>query len=142
MPTRALRICRRPGCNKTTPNKYCDVHQGQDDRDRSRQRRESGPKPLYDRAAWRAVRHGTRAFILSRDPLCQIGVICFGRALSTVVDHIIRAEIYIAQNGGDESMFYDPANLRGACDACHNHKTRLENLGQWKETGPPDPDGG
>jgi hypothetical protein len=32
-------------------------------------------------------------------------VLCGGRAPSTDVDHIIRAEVYIAQNGGDPLRF-------------------------------------
>jgi 5-methylcytosine-specific restriction endonuclease McrA len=81
-------------------------------------------------------------YILARDPLCQLGIICGGRAPSSNVDHIIRAEIYIDdEHAGDETFFYDPDNLRGLCQACHSHKTALENRGLWKEPDQPiDPD--
>ena len=50
------------------------------------------------------------------------------------VDHIIRAEVYIAQHGGDSGMFFDlDNNLRGVCHACHARKTSLENRGLWDE---------
>ena len=65
-------------------------------------------------------------YILARDPICTIADICKGRAASTEVDHIIRAEIYIAQNGGDWSFFFDENNLRGACHSCHSAKTQRE----------------
>jgi 5-methylcytosine-specific restriction endonuclease McrA len=44
-----------------------------------------------------------------------------------------RAELYIAQHGGDETFFFDPDNLQGACRACHSHKTNLEEQGQWNQ---------
>lgn len=99
-------------------------------RDRSALRRSSGLKSLYDSAAWRSR---TRAFILSRDPLCQIPVLCEGRALSVDVDHIIRAELYIQMHGGNTTFFFDTENLRGVCHIDHTRKTALENSGLWSE---------
>jgi hypothetical protein len=49
------------------------------------------------------------------------------------VDHIIRAEVYIAQHGGDSGMFFDLDNLRGSCHEDHARKTSLENRGLWDE---------
>lgn len=71
--------------------------------------------------------------MLARDTLCQIAVLCGGRERSVDVDHIIRAELYIEQHGGDQTFFYDPENLRGACVADHARKTSLENRGEWNE---------
>lgn len=65
--------------------------------------------------------------------MCQLAIICEGRAFSRDVDHVIRREAYIAQHDGDETFFYDPDNLRGLCHACHSHKTAPENVGQWVE---------
>lgn len=80
-------------------------------------------------------------FVLGRDPLCQLGIVCGGRAFSTDVDHILRAEFYIAQHDGDETYFYDPDNLRGLCHADHSYKTALEMQGKWQEPAKPvDPD--
>ena len=137
MPDRPPTICREPGCGKIAhASPYCDAHIKDNRslraaRDRNAIRRESGLKSLYDSALWR-VR--TRRLILGRDPLCMIAVLCGGRALSTDVDHIIRAEVYIARHGGDESYFWDPDNLRGACHTCHAHKTAAENHGLWDES--------
>jgi hypothetical protein len=71
--------------------------------------------------------------ILARDPFCQIGILCEGRGLSVDIDHIIRAELYIEQHGGDYSYFWDQDNLRGVCHPDHARKTSLENRGLWNE---------
>jgi hypothetical protein len=100
-------------------------------RDRERARRAGGVRRLYDSAQWR---HRTQPYILARDPLCTIpGCPCGGHAPSTDVDHRVRAEIYMAQHGGDERFFFDPKNLRGGCHAGHTWKTNLERRGLWQE---------
>ena len=116
-------------------NRYCLPHRGNNramraENERNAGRRSHGLKRLYDSAAWR-VR--VRQFILARDTLCRIGILCQGRGLSTDVDHIIRAELYIEQHEGDVTFFFDPENLRGACQADHSRKTSLENRGLWRE---------
>ena len=135
MPNAALSICR--DCSRTTVagSPYCEAHQSdnrllQQSRDRNRIRRETGLKKLYDCAAWRKQ---TVPFILARDPLCQLAIVCEGHAASTDVDHIIRAELYIAQHDGDRLAFYDAENLRGVCHADHSRKTMLEERGAWQE---------
>src|SRR3989442_15480521 len=62
---------------------------------------------------------------------CILALICNGSAPSTDVDHKIRAEQYIAMHNNDETFFFDPKNLQGACHACHSRKTQLENKGLW-----------
>ena len=99
--------------------------------ERNRERRASGLKSFYDRAAWR---NQTVPFILERDPLCKIAALCQGRAASTEVDHVTRAEVFIAQRDGDPLAFYDADNLQGACRRCHSYKTALENAGAWPPT--------
>jgi 5-methylcytosine-specific restriction endonuclease McrA len=93
------------------------------DRDRLRRRREQGLGRLYDSIQWR---QRTRPYILARDPLCKIAILCEGRAPSTDADHVIPAELYVAQHNGDASYFYDAANLQGACHADHTAKTARE----------------
>jgi 5-methylcytosine-specific restriction endonuclease McrA len=117
--------------------RWCELHrdnnrQLRDSRDRSERRRSDGLKRLYDAWAWRG-RNGARRVVLARDTLCQIAVLCNGRERSVDVDHIIRAELYIEQHGGDQTFFYDPENLRGACVADHTRKTSMENRGEWNE---------
>ena len=89
-------------------------------RDRERHRRAETLRPLYDSSQWRKR---TRPRILSRDPFCRIGKLCDGNAPSTDVDHVIPAEEYVAQHGGDWRYFFDENNLQGACHADHTAKT-------------------
>lgn len=94
-----------------------------DERERMRRRRAGKIRRLYDSPQWR---ERTRPFILARDPLCAIGIVCDGQSPSVEVDHEIPAEIYIEQHGGDTKYFFDERNLRGACKADHSHKTAIE----------------
>lgn len=116
MPFRAP-IAKRPGSETAA-------------RDRERTRRADGIRRLYDSAQWR---QRTRPHVLARDPLCQIAVLCGGHAPSTDVDHDVPAEIYVAQQGGDQRYFFDENNLRGACHADHTRKTSLERRKLWKQ---------
>ena len=93
------------------------------DRDRLRERRATGVGRLYDSAQWRKR---TVRRVLARDPLCKIAKLCDGRGPSTDVDHIVSAELYVAQHGGDERFFFDETNLQGACHADHTAKTSRE----------------
>lgn len=135
MARRPPQICRE--CSAIAiDGPYCSKHiadnrQLRGARERETARRTSGLKRLYDSAAWR-IR--TRRFILARDPLCAIAVLCRGQAPSVDIDHILRAESYIQQHGGDISYFFDPENLRGACHEDHARKTSLEQRRLWKES--------
>ena len=135
MPNAARKICRDCTALALPGSSHCDAHQ-EDNREirflrqRNAQRRESGLKKFYDSKHWRKY---TVPVILLNDPLCRIGVLCEGRAPSTEVDHIVRAEVWIANHGGDPLTFYDRENLRGACHADHSRKTALENAGKWVE---------
>jgi 5-methylcytosine-specific restriction protein A len=135
MPERARTICL--DCTKLASpgSRHCEDHQENNRalravRDRNAQRADSGLKKLYDSKHWRKY---TVPVILARDPLCQLGVLCGGTAPSTDVDHVIRAEVYVAQHGDDPIRFYDRENLRGACHADHSRKTAMENAGIWRE---------
>lgn len=135
MPDRALTICL--DCNQLAfpGSKHCEAHQvnnraAQHARERNAERRESGLKKLYDSKHWRNY---TIPVILARDALCQLGILCGGRAASTDIDHIVRAEVYIAIQGGNPLRFFDRDNLRGVCHADHSRKTAMENAGIWVE---------
>jgi 5-methylcytosine-specific restriction protein A len=135
MPDRARTICL--DCTKLAlpGSRHCETHQlnnraAQHSRDRNAERRISGLKKLYDSKHWR--KH-TVPVVLLEEPLCQIAVLCGGRAASTDIDHIVRAEVWIAQHGGDQLRFFDRENLRGACHADHSRKTAMENAGVWIE---------
>lgn len=76
--------------------------------------------PRYTGAAWQAI----RADVLERDAYeCQIrGDECTGRA--TEVDHIVPSS-----NGG---AFYDPANLRAACEKCNRSRGARMRADGWR----------
>jgi hypothetical protein len=105
MPDAARKLCRHCSRLAEVGANECSQHAGRASRDYSRQKRTSEIKRFYDKAQWRSR---TVPFILGRDPLCQLAILCSGRAASTEVDHIIRAELYIAQHPYDPSAFYDP----------------------------------
>lgn len=133
MPNAAPKICLDCSSVAIAGSRHCAAHQENNRaaraaRERSATLRDAGLKRLYDSSDWR---NQLVPYVLSRDPLCRLGIICEGRAFSTDVDHIIRAEVYIAQHGGDHTFFYDPDNLQGICHADHSHKTALENVGRW-----------
>lgn len=135
MPDRARTICL--DCNQLAQpgSRHCEAHQlnnraAQHSRDRNADRRSSGLKKFYDSKHWRK---STVPVVLLEDPLCRIAVLCEGRAPSTEVDHIVRAEVWIAAHDDDPLRFYDRENLRGACHADHSRKTALENAGKWVE---------
>jgi 5-methylcytosine-specific restriction enzyme A len=133
LPPKPPSLCAECGALVADGGRWCVPHRSDNRqmraaREREAVRRSSGLKSLYDSSTWR-VR--MRRFILGRDPLCMIAILCFGRAPSTDLDHIIRAEVYIAMHGGDETWFYDPENVRGGCHADHSRKTALENRGLW-----------
>jgi 5-methylcytosine-specific restriction protein A len=73
---------------------------------------------LYYTARWRVK---LRPLILRRDPIC---VVC-NHNPSTIVDHVI-------DHRGDETLFFDPANLRGICKPCHDFKTGSTHGGNRK----------
>lgn len=123
MPARALRPCSQPGCQALGKGRYCEKHQ-RDNADRMRRQvydRARERDPRYQTPAWQR----TRKFILARDPLCKIAVVCTRRygspAPSVEVDHVTPVNA-----GGD---FWDPANLQGACHADHSRKTATEDSG-------------
>lgn len=139
MPEAARKICRDCTTLAQPGSSHCEAHQENNRelrflRQRNADRRQFGLKKFYDSKHWR--KH-TVPVVLLEDPLCKIAVLCEGRAPSTDVDHIIRAEVYIAQHGNDPIRFYDRENLRGACHADHSRKTAMENAGIWQE--PPRP---
>jgi 5-methylcytosine-specific restriction endonuclease McrA len=138
MPAKPPTICGECGTSVPDGGRWCVPHrennqQLRSSRDRNARRRDDELKRLYDRWAWRG-RNGARRLVLGRDEFCQIAILCGGRSFSTDVDHIVRAELYIEQHGGDETFFFDLENLRGACHEDHAHKTSLENRGQWNES--------
>jgi 5-methylcytosine-specific restriction enzyme A len=71
---------------------------------------------LYDRQRWRNATRGLRALTLMRDLYtCQ----SCGR-----VEHSSRLHAHhLIPHKGDESLFWDPANLTTLCQPCHDALT-------------------
>jgi len=116
MAIRSAIACNHPGCGALNCQQHTEqARRQQFDSDRSREAERS----IYKTAQWQR----TRAFILARDPLCRIAIVClrkFGRAMpSTEAEHIIPVR--------DGGAIYDPSNLQGACKPCHSRKTALED---------------
>lgn len=85
------------------------VHDRQRDGDRPSARARG-----YD-ATWRRLRH----MKLLADPICQLGIVCGGRAWAEEVDHIIP----IARA---PELRLETRNLQSVCRKCHRMKTLAE----------------
>lgn len=123
MPTRAKQECNQPGCKNLTDGRYCADHvrdnSNRDMRQLFDKMRADDPfRQLYRTAQW----YRTRAAVLARDPVCKI---C-GHAASEVVDHVIRAILWVAEHNNDMQSFFDMDNLQGLCKSDHDSKTAKE----------------
>jgi len=115
MPIRPPRICRAPGCGKTTPDGgYCAGC------DAVRRKRVAASRPTaagrgYD-GRWAKARIG----FLRKHPLCRscddLGV----TTAATVVDHV-------TPHKGDKVLFWDRLNWQALCKRCHDRKTAFES---------------
>lgn len=116
-PTRLPRACRIGSCSQPAVSRgRCAQHAKPDEAHRHR-----FGAAIYADPRWRHPRHGLRAQVLRRDPLC---VLCLkqGRAtVSTVADHI-------RPHRGDERLAFDINNLRGICKPCHDRVTAGQTL--------------
>lgn len=119
MPTRAMRVCQKPGCGRLCDGRFCALHVDADPR--------AAARKAFDQARGSSTRRGygsvhrkLRKIVIARDPLCKVNVLCSAitPALSTDADHIIARS-----RGGTNSL----DNLQGACHACHSYKTALED---------------
>jgi 5-methylcytosine-specific restriction protein A len=120
MPNPAPAQCAHPGCREMSIPRsfYCLNHQTKDSR--LNRERTFRPRPhyhLYNNKSWTK---NLRPHILARDPQCKLQItdLCkqHGGDASTVADHK-------KDHKGDPILFYDPANLQGACKPCHDKKT-------------------
>lgn len=99
--------------------RFCSNHTNADPRANARRefdaRRGSAFSRGYSsRGRWSKL----RKLVIARDPICQIGKKCNHLAPSAIADHI-----FPKSAGGDDSM----ENLQGACKACHDWKTAMED---------------
>lgn len=74
---------------------------------------------LYDRSEWKRLRREQ----LRREPFCVFCRLVGRTAPAVIVDHI-------KPHRGDESLFFDAANLQSLCKSCHDGiKQRFEKSG-------------
>jgi 5-methylcytosine-specific restriction protein A len=80
-----------------------------------RERRVTANRRLYQTAAWRLLRKlQLEDYPRCSEPGCD--------RMACVVDHRI-------PHRGNNSLFFDPANLRSMCKRCHDRKTAREDGG-------------
>lgn len=123
MATRAMTICRHPGCGRLiSVAGYCEahakLHQQQSDAQRG-----TAHERGYNRR-WQKA----RATYLGRNPLCK----CCGESgrvvVAAVVDHII-------PHKGDQALFWNTSNWQPLCKPCHDSKTAREDGGFGRQGG-------
>lgn len=113
MRKKPLKICSRPGCNKTTTERYCAEHKKHywSEYDKKRGTR---TQRGYD-YAW----YKFRKSYIARNPLC---VFCKEQGFlvsATEIDHIKRLADH-------PELKYDEINLRALCKPCHSKRTYEE----------------
>lgn len=116
MPARALRPCAK--CGALTKGRFCGAHAGEARRQNQlydAARANDPVRRLYGTQRWR----WTSREVIARDPVCKE---CRCEP-STLADHVIPAQQYVAQSGGDLEAFFDLENLQGLGVACHAKKT-------------------
>lgn len=87
-------------------------------------------KPAPPVADWKAKKDAlygrrwrdARAAFLAAHPDCAECARADRKAAATQVDHVVAHK-------GDEALFWDLANWQPLCDACHAHKTAVEDQG-------------
>ena len=117
VPRKPLKPCRYPQCPVLTEETYCDKHQTEMKYKRDRK----AYSKLYDTSRWQRLRQ----YVLGRQPLCRKCLEAKRITPATVVDHI-------KPHRGDESLFFDEANLQALCKSCHDRKTAKED-GRWQK---------
>ena len=124
-----IRLCAEARCpNQATGRGRCDYHRKQQERERSRARREDARERnrFYARKRWASARRHK----LFLDPLCELrGPGCLG--VANEVHH--RTAL---QDGGAE---YALDNLVSCCKPCHSAATLRERQTRG-EGSPHDPD--
>jgi 5-methylcytosine-specific restriction protein A len=111
-----MRHCAQPGCPEIVQRGRCARHAVTKEHERPNY----DTRRLYRSARWFAL----RARVLAAQPFCSEPVatggvtgVC-GRP-TTDVDHV-------RPHAGDDALFWNPANLKAKCHACHSAKTARE----------------
>jgi hypothetical protein len=116
MPNRAQRPCEK--CGILTASRFCGAHAGEPRKMAQAYDSARAKDPVRRLYGTRRWRYTSRATIV-RHPLCK----GCGREPSVLADHVIPAEQYVAQHGGDLDSFFDEVNLQALGLDCHGKKS-------------------
>lgn len=135
-----MRICSGPGCLRAIPDgeRYCDECKPMPtESDGIRGNEHAGVyNALLDRLRKSTTWQKIRLLVIKRDPFCKR---C-DQAVSEIVDHIVPADIAIAQAQASRRWPLNPymgyflmCNLQGLCRPCHGIKTVEDKAhqGEW-----------
>ena len=106
--------CASPGCRVLVERGQARCKKHTAEKRLEKKQRDHGH---YQLRAWR---DRLRKIILQRDPLCQDGRVCGGRAASTEVHHLKAVREH-------PELFWAEENLQGVCHRCHSAITASEN---------------
>ena len=113
MPPKALRVCRKLGCQELTRSSFCEAHKDEEEkRKREMWKRTNANRPSSAKLGYGRRWQRLRKMQLAREPLCRE---CDG--IATQVDHIVPKS-----EGGTD----DQENLQSLCHSCHSRKTARE----------------
>jgi 5-methylcytosine-specific restriction protein A len=101
-----------------TRERYCPAHARQETRRYDQERGSAASRGYSSR--WRAYRQ----MFLRAHPLCEI---CESEGKLTPASDVDHRQ---AVSGPGDPLFWDPANHRALCHACHSRKTAMED-GRW-----------
>ena len=109
------RICKHPGCGRTTRERYCDQHTA----------RQAGEKNSAERgydARWRKLRAAFVAdWLATKGPWCALCGCRLRGGQQTHVDHIVPFD------GVDDPLRLEWTNLQVLCDSCNAAKAKRDN---------------
>lgn len=123
------RICASPMCRQRVelPNKYCEQHKGQSDKQYNKHVRTNDFNKKYNDFYHSTQWTKTRKAKLMQSPLCEV---CAKQGTMTIADmvhHIIELR---SPNGWEHRL--DMNNLESICYSCHNKE---EHRYSWKNGG-------
>ena len=122
MPRANPKNCATSGCTQSTYGRWCEAHRKESYKVKSLNY-DKEYKKWYSTKAWR----NTRADVLALEPMCRTCSAMGINNVATDVDHVIPHE-------GNDSLFWDRANMQPLCHRCHSSKTMHETRAKKEGT--------